>query len=110
MEQQAAQARERAAASARRLAGGRRNADDVPLSEADEALLGALYALRKRLAAKQKVPAYMIFNDATLREMARKKPLSLDELLNITGVGEKKAAHYGRDFLRVIEEMVESRG
>ena len=80
------------------------------LSEADEALLGALYALRKRLAAKQKVPAYMIFNDATLREMARKKPLSLDELLNITGVGEKKAAHYGRDFLRVIEEMVESRG
>ena len=111
VEQQAAQARERAAASARRLAGGRRrNADDVPLSEADEALLGALYALRKRLAAKQKVPAYMIFNDATLREMARKKPLSLDELLNITGVGEKKAAHYGRDFLRVIEEMVESRG
>ena len=111
VEQQAAQARERAAASVRRLAGGRRrNADDVPLSEADEALLGALYALRKRLAAKQKVPAYMIFNDATLREMARKKPLSLDELLNITGVGEKKAAHYGRDFLRVIEEMVESRG
>ena len=111
VEQQAAQARERAAASARRLAGGRRrNADDAPLSEADEALLGALYALRKRLAAKQKVPAYMIFNDATLREMARKKPLSLDELLNITGVGEKKAAHYGRDFLRVIEEMVESRG
>ena len=52
----------------------------------------------------------MIFNDATLREMARKKPLSLDELLNITGVGEKKAARYGRDFLRVIEEMVESRG
>ena len=77
VEQQAAQARERAAAS--------RNADDAPLSEADEALLGALYALRKRLAAKQKVPAYMIFNDATLREMARKKPLSLDELLNITG-------------------------
>ena len=38
------------------------------------------------------------------------EPLSLDELLNITGVGEKKAAHYGRDFLRVIEEMVESRG
>lgn len=51
----------------------------------------------------------MIFNDATLREMTQKKPLSLDELLNITGVGEKKAAHYGRDFLRIIEDAVESR-
>ena len=38
---------------------------------------------RKRLAGKQNLPAYMVFNDATLREMARKKPLSLDELLNI---------------------------
>ena len=103
MRQQAAQAKERAAASAKRLAGARRRAADAePLSEADEKLLAGLYALRKRLAAKQKVPAYMIFNDATLREMTQKKPLSLDELLNITGVGEKKAAHYGRDFLRII--------
>ena len=111
MEQRAAEAKQRAAASARRLAEKpRRRPADVELSAEDEKLLADLYALRKRLAAKQKVPAYMIFNDATLREMARKKPLSLDELLNITGVGEKKAAHYGRDFLRVIEEMVESRG
>jgi len=51
----------------------------------------------------------MVFNDATLREMARKKPLSLDELLNITGVGEKKAARYGVEFLRLIEDAVESR-
>ena len=110
MQQQAAQAKERAAASAKRLAGARRRAADAePLSEADEKLLAGLYALRKRLAAKQKVPAYMIFNDATLREMTQKKPLSLDELLNITGVGEKKAAHYGRDFLRIIEDAVESR-
>ena len=110
MQQQAVQAKERAAASAKRLAGARRRAADAePLSEADEKLLAGLYALRKRLAAKQKVPAYMIFNDATLREMTQKKPLSLDELLNITGVGEKKAAHYGRDFLRIIEDAVESR-
>lgn len=64
---------------------------------------------RKRLAGKQNLPAYMVFNDATLREMARKKPLSLDELLNITGVGEKKAARYGVEFLRLIEDAVESR-
>ena len=72
-------------------------------------LLAALYALRKRLAAKQNVPAYMVFSDATLREMVQSKPLSMDEFLNITGVGEKKAARYGMAFLRAIEDMVGSR-
>ena len=79
VEEQAAQARQRAAASA------------------------------KRLAAKQKLPAYMVFNDSTLRQMALKKPLSVEELLNIPGVGEKKAARYGQEFLSVIEDMVSSR-
>ena len=54
-------------------------------------------------------PAFMVFNDATLREMAEKKPMSIDELLNISGVGEKKAARYGNAFLRVIEDAVGSR-
>ncbi len=89
--------------------GLRRRADEDALSEADEKLLAALYALRKRLAAKQKLPAYMVFNDSTLRQMALKKPLSVEELLNIPGVGEKKAARYGQEFLGVIEDMVSSR-
>ena len=110
VEEQAAQARQRAAASAKRLAAAsRRRADEDALSEADEKLLAALYALRKRLAAKQKLPAYMVFNDSTLRQMALKKPLSVEELLNIPGVGEKKAARYGQEFLSVIEDMVSSR-
>ena len=110
MEEQAAQARQRAAASAKRLAAAsRRRADEDALSEADEKLLAALYALRKRLAAKQKLPAYMVFNDSTLRQMALKKPLSVEELLNISGVGEKKAARYGQEFLSVIEETVGTR-
>ena len=110
VEEQAAQARQRAAASAKRLASAsRRRADEDALSEADEKLLAALYALRKRLAAKQKLPAYMVFNDSTLRQMALKKPLSVEELLNIPGVGEKKAARYGQEFLGVIEDMVSSR-
>ena len=108
VEEQAAQARQRAAASAKRLA-SRRRADEDALSDADEKLLAALYALRKRLAAKQKLPAYMVFNDSTLRQMALKKPLSVEELLNIPGVGEKKAARYGQEFLGVIEDMVSSR-
>ena len=110
VEEQAAQARQRAAASAKRLASAsRRRADEDALSEADEKLLAALYALRKRLAAKQKLPAYMVFNDSTLRQMVLKKPLSVEELLNIPGVGEKKAARYGQEFLSVIEDMVSSR-
>ena len=47
-----------------------------------------------------------MFSDATLREMVQKKPFSTDELLNITGVGEKKAARYGTIFLAAIEEAV----
>ena len=108
VEERAAAAKQRAAANSRRLS-ARRAAANTDLSEADEKLLAALYALRKRLAAKQNVPAYMVFSDATLREMVQSKPLSMDEFLNITGVGEKKAARYGRAFLRVIEEMVNSR-
>ena len=101
----------RAAASARRLEEKprRRTGHSEPLSPADEALLNVLYALRKRLAGKQNLPAFMVFSDSTLREMVEKKPLSLDELLNISGVGEKKAARYGNAFLRVIEDAVESR-
>ena len=101
----------RAAASARRLEEKprRRTGHSEPLSQADEALLNALYALRKRLAGKQNLPAFMVLSDSTLREMVVKKPLSLDELLNISGVGEKKAARYGNAFLRVIEDAVESR-
>ena len=110
VEEQAAQARQRAAASAKRLAAAsRRRADEDALSEADEKLLAALYALRKRLAAKQKLPAYMVFNDSTLRQMVLKKPLSVEELLNIPGVGEKKAARYGQEFLGAIEETVGTR-
>ena len=76
-------ARRRAAQSADRLEKPRRAkpAAAGSLSEADEKLLNALYAVRKRLAGKQNLPAFMVFNDATLREMAEKKPMSIDELL-----------------------------
>ena len=57
----------------------------------------------------ERLPAYMVFNDSTLRQMALKKPLSVEELLNIPGVGEKKAARYGQEFLSVIEETVGTR-
>ena len=91
VEEQAAQARQRAAASAKRLASAsRRRADEDALSDADEKLLAALYALRKRLAAKQKLPAYMVFNDSTLRQMALKKPLSVGGTAQYPRCGREK--------------------
>ena len=74
------------------------------LSPADEKLLANLYALRKRLASKQKLPAYMIFPDATLRQICEKKPASMEELLSISGIGQMKADRYGALFLRLVEE------
>ena len=85
--------RRRAADNAHRLEKPRRTkstAGAAPLSEADEKLLNALYARRKWLANKMNIPAYNVFSDATLREMVEKKPLSLDELLNISGVVFRK--------------------
>ena len=87
----------------------RKNRVNVMLNDSDEKLLGKLFEVRKRLAAKQRVPAFNIFSDAVLREMAQKKPRDMDELIRINGVGEHPAMMYGKDFLRVIIREVGSR-
>ena len=87
----------------------RKNLVNVMLNDSDEKLLGKLFEVRKRLAAKQRVPAFNIFSDAVLREMAQKKPRDMDELIRINGVGEHPAMMYGKDFLRVIIREVGSR-
>ncbi len=75
----------------------------------DEELFERLRALRKRLAAAQGVPAYVIFADATLLEMAAARPHDRADLLAVSGVGEAKLARYGEAFLAVIrgEEPVD---
>ena len=87
----------------------RKNRVNVMLNDSDEKLLGKLFEVRKRLAAKQRVPAFNIFSDAVLREMAQKKPRDMDELIRINGVGEHPAMMYGKDFLRMIIREVGSR-
>ena len=62
----------------------------------------ALRELRRELAQEGQVPPYVIFHDATLREMARFRPSSLAELGNLSGVGAKKLDAYGDAFLQVI--------
>lgn len=67
-------------------------------------LFAILKDLRKKLAAIQSVPAYVVFPDSTLREMSAKMPVTPDEFIRISGVGEKKAARYGKKFIEIIKE------
>ena len=74
---------------------------------ADENLLNQLKGLRKNVADKVGVPPYTVFQENSLTEMSFKYPISFDELKNINGVGEGKAAKYGKQFLELIESYVE---
>ncbi|MDH3262925.1 MAG: DNA helicase RecQ [Paracoccaceae bacterium] len=72
------------------------------VSDEDAPLLAALKAKRRALAEAARVPAYVIFADRTLIEMAERRPATLDQMAAITGVGAKKLESYGRTFLEVI--------
>ncbi|WP_091060861.1 DNA helicase RecQ [Opitutus sp. GAS368] len=74
----------------------------------DEILFERLRALRKQLADERKVPAYVVFGDATLRQMAREYPDRLEAMEGITGVGEKKRAEFGAIFAGAIAAFLES--
>ncbi|WP_368185307.1 DNA helicase RecQ [Aestuariibius sp. HNIBRBA575] len=77
------------------------------VSDEDAPLLSALKAKRRALAEQQNVPAYIVFNDRTLIEMAETRPQNLDDMARIGGVGAKKLDRYGDDFLSVIIGAVE---
>ncbi len=72
------------------------------VSEEDAPLISALKAKRRGLAEAAGVPAYIIFNDSTLIEMAQQRPTTLDAMAKISGVGAKKLQSYGDAFLSVI--------
>lgn len=76
----------------------------------DEALLARLKQLRITLAKQELVPAYIIFTNASLADMARKKPRTMEEFLGISGVGQSKAARYGRPFLKEIAAYLDGKG
>ena len=81
----------------------RRPAVRMLVSEEDAPLLSALKAKRRALAEAAGVPAYVIFTDKTLIEMAETRPLSLDAMAHISGVGAKKLDRYGQIFLETIQ-------
>ena len=68
----------------------------------DEGLFEELRALRRRLADVQNVPPFVVFNDVSLRHMAKTFPRTMEEFSRIIGVGEVKLEQYGPEFLQVI--------
>lgn len=82
------------------------SAKSAALSPADEKLLIALKELRRSLAMRQSVPAYVVFSDATLMDMCRIKPKTRDEFMEVSGVGQRKAIRYGEVFLATIAEFL----
>ena len=76
--------------------------DEKSWDKVDSGLFETLRTLRRQLAEQRRVPAYVLFSDATLREMARVRPGSANALLSIRGVGERKLTDLGQRFLEVI--------
>ncbi|NLN47153.1 MAG: ATP-dependent DNA helicase RecQ, partial [Clostridiaceae bacterium] len=73
-------------------------------AQGGDALFTRLKALRSKLAASAGIPAYLVFTDAALRDMCRKQPTSLDDFLEVSGVGKSKAEKYGKIFLGALRE------
>ncbi|MBW2652189.1 MAG: HRDC domain-containing protein, partial [Deltaproteobacteria bacterium] len=67
-------------------------------------LFEVLRNLRRVIANKRGVPAYIVFSDVTLRDMARRKPSTASDFLKVSGVGLKKEEQYGTTFLNAIKK------
>ena len=83
---------------------GDRKRMGTELTPEDNALFEVLRALRMELAQQERVPAYVIFSNATLVEMAVKRPHLRSELMEVSGVGHVKGERYGAQFLKAIRE------
>ncbi len=77
----------------------------LPVQSQDLPLFRALRDLRARLAKEQNVPAYVIFHDSTLRNIAEERPDSLRELARVGGIGSAKLERYGADVLEVVRGL-----
>jgi ATP-dependent DNA helicase RecQ len=89
--------------------GGKKSAGKVQIAPEDQELWDELRECRKYLAEEQNVPPYVIFHDATLKEMLDVMPMSGSELLTLTGVGDSKLEKYGADFIEIICRYAKTR-
>ena len=100
------------AAKGKKNAGSGKNkaAVSVPAPLGSTDLFSALKAVRMQIAQEENVPAYLVFTNAALTDMAAKRPHTMEEFLEVSGVGEKKAAQYGAVFLKAIAAFEEALG
>ncbi|MEL7509946.1 MAG: DNA helicase RecQ, partial [Cyanobacteria bacterium J06554_1] len=82
--------------------------EDIQLSGDETLLLGQLRSLRKRLADEQSVPPYVVFADASLRQMAQQRPVTSNAFAAISGVGKRKLEQYGQVFTQEIQQFCQS--
>ena len=87
--------------AAQKSSPGRKRSDAAP-AQPEPVLLDSLKALRTRLAQQEQVPAYIVFSNASLADMAARQPQTLEEFLQVSGVGMVKAQRYGEAFLEEI--------
>ena len=73
----------------------------------DTKLLSMLKSLRKKVAKTKNLPPFVIFQDPSLEDMALQYPITIDELVNINGVGAGKANRFGKEFIEFIADYVE---
>ncbi|WP_293716257.1 DNA helicase RecQ [Stenotrophomonas sp. UBA7606] len=90
-------------ASRERERGGPRTG--LPVQAEDLALFNALRGLRAELAREQNVPAFVIFHDSTLRNIAEQRPTSIDALGRVGGIGGSKLARYGERLVEIVREQ-----
>ena len=90
---------------AKRPSSSRSSYEETELSRDEQAIFDRLRSWRMGTAREHGVPAYVVFQDATLREIAKVKPGSIDQLRGVSGVGEKKLVSYGDEIVAIINEM-----
>ncbi|MCL7701657.1 HRDC domain-containing protein, partial [Klebsiella pneumoniae] len=73
----------------------------------DRKLFAKLRKLRKAIADEENIPPYVVFNDATLIEMAEQSPLTAGEMLSVNGVGTRKLERFGKPFMALIRSHVD---
>lgn len=81
------------------------NKSNIALREKDSEIFEALRKKRAFFAQKEGIPAFMIFNDATLRDMVNRKPKNIDEMLEVSGVGRVKMKKYGEGMLEILKKF-----
>lgn len=90
-----------------KAAKGSKSKERKSVPQTSSPLFETLRALRRKLAEEENKPPFLIFSDATLHQLVRDKPKTMDEMLDISGIGQHKLNYYGAPFLKALKEFVE---